>query len=308
MSPPYSAAMELWIPITIGAAFCQNLRSALQKHLKDRLSTGGASYARFIFAWPFVILYVAGLHGSGEFVLPTPGVSFAIYAAVGGLAQILATACLVYIFSFRNFAVGTTYSKTETVQAAIFGIVILGDQLTGSALTAILISLVGVIVLSSAQTGMRLGQMFSNLGERSALIGLASGTFFAVSAVAYRAAALSLGGEGFLMQAAFTLVCVLGFQTTVMGVYLIFREPGQFTDVLKSWRVAFWVGVTGALTSMGWFTAMTIQNVAYVRALGQIELVFAFIVAHMIFREKTAKLEIGGIMLVVAGILVLLLG
>ncbi len=300
--------MELWIPITIGAAFFQNLRSALQKHLKGRLSTGGATYVRFFYALPLVILYVAGLNTSAGLALPTVHPTFLVYMAVGATAQMMATALLVYLFSFRNFAVGTTYSKTETVQAAIFGLVILGDHLTSAALVAIAVSLIGLVALSASQSGVRLGQLFRGLGERTALIGLASGACFGVSAVSVRAASLSLGGEGFLIQAAFTLACVLGFQTVTMGIYLLVREPGQFGEVLRSWRVASWVGLTGVLGSIGWFTAMTIQNAAYVRALGQIELVFTFVVAHLIFREKTAKMELVGIMLVVGGILILLLG
>ena len=47
--------IELWIPLTIAGAFFQNLRSALQKHLKSRLSTAGASYVRFFYAWPFAV-------------------------------------------------------------------------------------------------------------------------------------------------------------------------------------------------------------------------------------------------------------
>jgi drug/metabolite transporter (DMT)-like permease len=302
------AVIELWIPITIAAAFLQNLRSALQKHLKARLSTGGATYARFIYAVPFAVLYVAALAAAPGFTLPTPHTTFALYTASGGLAQILATALLVTLFSFRNFAVGTTYSKTETVQTAIFGLVILGDRLSAAAILAILVSLVGVVTLSSSKTRVGLGQLLTAWTERTALIGLASGALFGVSAVSYRAAALSLGGEGFLIQAAFTLACVLCFQTLVMGAYLIWREPGQLGQVLRAWRVAGLVGVAGMLGSVGWFTAMTIQNAAYVRALGQIELVFTFIAAHVFFRERSTGLEIGGIVLVVTGILILLLG
>jgi drug/metabolite transporter (DMT)-like permease len=240
--------------------------------------------------------------------MPVLNGEFALYAAIGGTAQILATALLVYLFSFRNFAVGTTFSKTETVQAAIFGAIILADPLSLTAIIAILISLAGVIALSSAQSGITLGRIVFAWTERTALIGLASGACFGVSAVSYRAASLSLGGEGFLIQAAFTLAWVLGFQTLVMGIYLLVREPVQFVDVLKSWKVSGWVGVTGMMGSVGWFTAMTIQNAAYVRALGQIELVFTFVAAHFFFREKTTRLELFGILLVVAGILVLLLG
>ncbi len=299
--------IELWIPITIGAAFMQNLRSALQKHLKGRLSTGGASYARFVYALPFAVLYVAALASAPGFELPPPNPTFALYTAVGGMAQILATALLVSLFSFRNFAVGTTYSKTETVQTAIFGLVILGDHLTLAASLAILVSLVGVVALSASQTSLRLGRLLVAWTERTALIGLASGASFGVSAVSYRAAALSLGGEGFLIQAAFTLACVLVFQTLVMGGYLAWREPGQLARVLRAWRVAGWVGVAGMMASVGWFTAMTLQNAAYVRALGQIELVFTFVAAHAVFRERTTRLELGGVVLIVVGLLILLL-
>ena len=300
--------IELWIPITIAAAFLQNLRSMLQKHLKGRLSTGGATYARFIYAVPFAVLYVTGLAAAAGFALPAPHVTFALYTVTGGLAQIVATALLVTLFSFRNFAVGTTYSKTETVQTAIFGLVILGDQLSAMAMVAILVSLVGVMVLSSTQSSLGLIRLLTAWTERTALIGLASGAAFGISAVSYRAAALSLGGEGVLIQAAYTLACVLCFQTLVMGAYLLWREPGQFRQVLAAWPVALWVGIAGMLGSVGWFTAMTLQNAAYVRALGQIELVFTFIAAHLIFRERSTRLEVIGVLLVVGGLVILLLG
>ena len=110
--------MELWIPITIFAAFMQNLRSVLQKVLKGRLSTSGATFSRFAFAAPLACLYAAGLVVVGGYALLAPHLEFAAYMITGGLGQIIATALLVYIFSFRNFAVGTTFSKTETIQTA----------------------------------------------------------------------------------------------------------------------------------------------------------------------------------------------
>jgi drug/metabolite transporter (DMT)-like permease len=299
--------VELWIPITIAAAFCQNLRSALQKHLKAELSTTGATSARFVYAAPLAALYLAGLVLLGGYELPTPNPTFALYCVLGGLAQISATALLVHLFSFRNFAVGTTYSKTETVQTAIIGIVILGDPLGLGAGLAILISLLGVFLISTARTSAGLGGLLSSLTERTALIGITSGACFGISAVSYRAASLSLGGEGFLVQAAFSLAVVTVFQTLVMAAYMRFREPGQLTKVLRSWRVSGWTGLAGMLGSACWFTAMTIQSAAYVRALGQIELVFTFAASHLVFRERTNPRELAGIFLVVGGILILLL-
>ena len=300
--------MELWVPITIAAAFLQNLRSALQKHLKGSLSTYGATFCRFVYAAPLAIVYAALLGEGYGFEWPVPNLRFALFAMLGGVAQITATALLVYLFSLRNFAVGTTYSKTETVQTAIFGLVILSEPVSPAAAFAIGISLAGVTAISVARSALTLRNLLLGWTGRAAFVGMLSGTFFGLSAVAYRAASLSLGGEGFLMQAAFTLACVLVFQTAVMAVWIRAREPGELTRVFRRWRTASLVGVAGMVGSAGWFTAMTLENAAYVRALGQVELVFTFIASYFFFRERSTGLELAGIALIVAGIVILLLG
>jgi len=300
--------MELWVSITLVAAFMQNLRSALQKYLKGSLSTSGATFCRFVYAVPLALVYVAALGEGYGFAWPEPNPRFALFSMFGGIAQITATALLVYLFSLRNFTVGTTYSKTETVQTAIFGLVILGEPVSLPAAAAIAISLVGVMAISVAKSQLTLRNLLLGWTGRAAFIGILSGTFFGLSAVSYRAASLSLGGDGFLMQAAFTLACVVVFQTAVMAVWIRVREPGELTRVFRSWRVASLVGVAGVIGSAGWFTAMTLENAAYVRAVGQVELVFTFIASYFFFRERSTPLEIAGILLIVAGIVILLLG
>ena len=141
----------LWIPITIAAAFLQNVRSALQKYLKGKLGTTGATFVRFGFGFPFALLYLAALVVLFDFELPRFNAVFLAWAATGGIAQILATALLVTLFDARNFAVGTTYSKTETVQAALFALVFLGETISTTATVGILVSLVGVIAISAAR-------------------------------------------------------------------------------------------------------------------------------------------------------------
>ena len=299
--------MEAWIPITICAAFFQNIRTALQKYLKGRLSTGGATYVRFLYGAPFALLYILALDHFSDLSIPEPNGRFAMFAAIGGLSQILATALLVSLFSLKNFAVGTTSSQTETVQAAVFGIVILGEHVGFGAGLAIAISFLGILFISMSTSSFSFREFFSGWTSKAAGFGILSGALFGVSAVSYRAAALSLGGEGAVIQAAFTLVCVLFFQTIVMSVYLPIREPGQLTAVIRNWRVAILVGMTGMMGSVGWFTAMTLQNAAYVRALGQVELVFTFIASFFFFKERTNKIEAAGILLIVFGILLLLL-
>jgi drug/metabolite transporter (DMT)-like permease len=163
------------------------------------------------------------------------------------------------------------------------------------------------MTISVARTDLSFFRLLTGWVERPALIGIATCACFGISAVCYRGASLSLGGQGFLMQAAFTLASVTLFQTLVMALYMRLREPGQLTAVMKSWRVSAWVSLAGMLASACWFTAMTIQNAAYVRALGQVELLFTFAAGYLFFRERANALELIGIGLVAGGILLLLL-
>ena len=299
--------MELWIPITLCAAFMQNLRSALQKYLRSELSTSGVTFSRFFYAAPLAVVYVLCLHEVAD--IPWPGVSirFFAYSTLGGTAQIIATALLVSLFSLRNFAVGTTYSKTEVVQTALFSTVLLGESIGGWAMVAMLMSLIGVIVISIAKGEVSVKNILLGLTRREAVIGITSGAFFGISAVAYRAAALTLESDNPFMQASTTLAVVTVMQTLGMAVYLRRYEPGEISKVLTSWRISGWVGLSGMLGSVGWFTAMTLQNAAYVRALGQIELVFTFLASYCFFKEKTTGTEILGILLVIGAIVLLLL-
>ncbi len=300
--------MELWIPITIAAAFMQNVRSALQKHLKGRLTTLGATYVRFLYAWPLAVAYVVALNAWGGMAYPTPNGVFLIYSVLGGISQIIFTGLLVWMFSFRNFAIGTTYSKTEVILVAIFGFLLLGDALTVLTAIAIIVAVIGVLILSVGQTRLTVMALFAGVTEKPTLIGLACGAFLGGSVVFFRGAALALGYDGFIMAAAYTLAVSVVIQTVMMGLYLAVRERGTLKEVFVHWRWSMAVGLAGVLASVGWFTAFTMQNASYVRALGQVELLFTFIASIFIFREKINPIQVLGIVIIMAGILTLVLG
>ncbi len=299
---------ESWILITIAAAFFQNIRSALQKHLKRKLSVGGASYARFLYALPIAAIYLWLVLNVGDHTLPVSNSRFVWFCLFGAISQILFTACLLWMFSFKSFAVGTTFSKLEVIVVALFGAVLLGDKLGIWAGVAIVISSMGVILLSLGQNKLTFASLRSGLFRRPTLIGLISAVLLGASSVFYRGASLALQYDNFVISAAWTLFIALIIQTTLMGTYLVLREPGQLARVLREWRWAAPAGAAGALASIGWFSAFTIQNASYVRALGQIELVFTFVATTMFFREKVTPAEFFGIVLVCGGILLLLLG
>lgn len=296
----------LWIPITIAAALFQNVRTALQKHLSGRLSTYGATFTRFVYGVPLALLYVLFLHRGLGMELPRTDLPFLLWVLLGGTSQILATAALLASFKQRNFAVGTALSKSEVVQAALFALLFLGEGVTALGVAAIVLATFGVMlmVLDKGQLGVR--GLLLGLKGRAALLGLASGGLFAISSVSFRAAALQTGHDSFLMAAGWTLLASVLLQTLLLGVWLSWREESELTRVFASWRLAGLVGITGVLGSACWFTAMTIQQVAYVRTLGMIELVFTFLVSTLVFRERHSARETLGILLLVGGILLVL--
>lgn len=298
--------IALWIPVTVAAAFLQNLRSALQKALKGRLSTTGAAYARFVYALPLAYLYAWSLSAAGH-ETPAPNGLFYLYCLLGGLAQILFTVVLLWMFTFRSFAVGTTFSKLETILIAGLGAALLGDTLGPWALLAIALGAAGTVALAMTEAKLSPGALLRGLGEKATLVGVLCAALLGASVVFFRGAALSLDGSDFVMRAAFTLAVALTMQTLIMGGWFLVFDRAELRRVFVEWRRAGAAGIAGWAASVCWFTAFTLQNAAYVRALGQIELIFTFAVGVFIFREKVARSEVAGVLLIVAAILLLLL-
>ena len=297
----------LWIPVTIAAAFFQNLRSSLQRHLKGKLSDMGATYVRFAFAWPFAVIWLALLVLGFNLDLPQPNLAFVAWVIAGSVTQIVFTFLLIWLFSYSNFAVGTTLSKTEVLQVALLEAILLREAVTPLAAGAIVVSSIGVLTLSAGKDRLTFGNLFRGLGQKSTLIGLASGFFLGASSVLFRGAALSLHHDSLLTSAAFTLVLATLLQTVLVTIWLMIFEKGQISSVVANWRVAATVGFAGWIASICWFTAFTLTNAAYVRALGQVELVFTFLVSVLFFREKVTRAEIGGAIFLASGIVILIL-
>ncbi|WP_341368718.1 DMT family transporter [Yoonia sp. BS5-3] len=298
--------MEPWILITLAAAGAQTLRFMLQKQLKSMaLSTAGATFARFIYSSPLVAVIAtcyALYSGQGAPQIPA---QFWPYVLIGGTSQILATMCVVSLFAHRNFAVGITFKKTEVLLSALFGFVILGDMFTFWAIFAMCVGLAGVLLLSDPPGGT--GPWHQRIFNRATALGIGAGILFGISGNGYRGASLSLGDGDVFYRAIITLACVTAFQTIGMALWLAWRERGQITSVLRSWRVAGLVGLTSMIGSIFWFTAFTMQNAAYVNAVGQVELLFSLIIGAFVFGERVSAREWQGLGLLTGSIVLLVL-
>ncbi len=296
--------MEPWLLFTFGAAIAQTIRFMLQKQLKTvGLSNGGATFARFVYSAPLVavmIVIYASLSGQS---FPHLSSGFWAFAVTGGIAQILATICVVAVFSYRNFAVGITLKKSEVVLTAIAGFLVLGETVSWIGGIAIGIGLAGVLILSDPPEGQ--GRILSRLMNPAAGLGILSGVFFAISAVGYGGATRSLETGDLILRAGFTLAWVTALQTMILGAWLLWREQGEIGRVFGACRISAPVGVTSMIGSFCWFSAFAIQNVAYVFAVGQVELIFSILASALFFKERIISREYLGIGVLAFGIILL---
>jgi drug/metabolite transporter (DMT)-like permease len=298
--------MELWIFATITATIFQTLRFMLQKQLSmGALSTGGATFARFAYSAPLLAVLVVAWVMMSDTEFPNITARFWIMGAIGGLAQILATVCVVALFRARNFAVGITFKKTEVILSALVGFIVLGEGVSSLGFVAILVGLTGVLLLSSTPEAQ--GSLKERIFTRAAGLGLASGLMFAISGVTYRAATLDVGADAPFLRAAVTLSAVTLMQFTAMGLWLRLFEKGQITAVWAARRKAVWIGLMSLCGSLGWFVAFTLQTAAYVNALVQIELLFSLLVSVLVFKERLSAREGIGIGFLSASVLLLIL-
>ena len=294
-----------WIIFTISGAFFQNLRSSLQKKLNKDLSIVASTYVRFAFALPFAILIFFLNFGNFEIISKILKQTDFIYlTTIASIFQIIFTFTLLYLFNFSNFVVGTSLSKTEVVQVAIFEYFLLKDKLNVFGIFGIIIATVGVIIISIKDLKL----FFSNFFSKITLIGLTTGLFLGLSVVFFRAATLSL--EGFSSnfdRAIITLFFGLVVQTFLISIYLFIFERSEFKKFRDNKLESCLAGLAGFLATLSWFFAFTFIQASFVRALGQVEIFFSFVSSKYFFKEKITAMEIIGIIIFVIGVTMMLL-
>ncbi len=291
----------LWVVFTIAAALAQTLRNATQRELTGALGTVGATHTRFLFGFPFALIFLAAVTAAGGVPPPSPTLAYVPWLLLGTFAQILATALMLAAMNERSFVVSIAYIKTEPVQVALFGLVFLGDAVTIPIAAAILIATAGVVLMS-----VRPGQIAQAGGNRPAMLGIAAGAMFALSAVGFRGAILSLDTPSFVMAATFTLAVGLMLQAVLLSGYLLLRDRAVLARIFSSWRPSLAAGFLGALASQFWFLAFAVATAASVRTLALVEVLFAQAITSFFFGQKTSPREAMGILLVVAGVVLLL--
>jgi drug/metabolite transporter (DMT)-like permease len=295
-----AAAGSLWILFTLLAAAGQSARNAMQRELTAQLGTVGATHVRFLFGFPFALVFLAAVAIATGSALPAPGLNFVPWIVLGAGSQIFSTALMLAAMNDRSFVVTIAYTKTEVIQAAVFGLLFLGDPVTLPILVAIAIATAGVWLMSFKGSAPVQG------GLRPTLLGLFSGAMLALSVTGYRGAILSLGMPDFVLAATFTLAVSLVLQSAALTLYLALRDQAVLVAIARAWRPSLFAGFMGATASEFWFLAFALTSAANVRTLGLAEVLFAQAISYFIFKQATTRREGLGMALIVLGVALLI--
>ncbi|MBS0531604.1 MAG: DMT family transporter [Proteobacteria bacterium] len=291
---------SLWIPFTITAALGQVARNAMQRSLTGPLGTWGATNIRFLFGFPFSLVFFALVIAFTGDHVPWPTAAFLPWLLLGALSQIVATGLMLLAMNDSSFVVTTAYLKTEAIQTAIFGFIFLGDHLTLWKVIAIVIATVGVII-----TALRPGGASRFADLKPTVTGLVAAAGFALSAVGYRGAIIVVPGVSFVTAATYTLVFGLFVQTLILTVYLLLRAPDVLKKIFGMWKPSMFAGFMGAFASQFWFLAFALTAAANVRTLALVEVLFAQAVSYYSFKQPLSVRELGGIVLILIGVALL---
>ncbi|BCV64390.1 DMT family transporter [Shewanella algae] len=288
----------MWIIFTLMAAFMQAWRNAFQSRLSRDVNVAGVTLARFVYAGPLAAVYLLSLYAWQDAGLPQLGHGALQYIIGAALAQILATALMVKLFQLQNFAVGAGLAKSEALVAAVLGSLFFGTALTVSGWLGVLVGTVAVFLLST-HGGLK------GLSFKTLLLGVGCGSAFALTSLWVREASLVLGLP-FPHRAAWVLLLVILLQTLLLLAWLLIKDKETLKKLWQRPRLTLAISISSCLGSIGWFSAMSLTAVPYVKTLGQVEVFFMMLISSLWLKQRVKVKDMGGLVLIaLAAVLVL---
>ncbi len=289
------------------AAATQALRTAVQRRMAAPLGSYGAAYIRFSYACPIAWLCVFAYDMIAPTTFASLPASFWIWINIAALTQVIFTILLVQLFSHRSFAAAVAFSKTEVLQTAIFEALILGVVVTLQTGVAIAIGVFATVMLAFVKTKFSVSNIWQSILSRQMAIGLAAGAFLGFCTVCYGAALQAMVGGSLLGNAIYAAAIGVTIQAVCFGAYIYVVKRQEFIASFVEWRGGAMAGVWAAITSICWFAAFANHEVAPVRAVGQVELLFSIGFSVLYFKERVSRLELAAMGLLALSIVMVLL-
>lgn len=298
--------MEKWILVTLAAVFFQVIRHSLQKSLKKNLDDLSITWIRFLFSLPFALILIYFLQKFQLWHIADFSIKFWLYIFLAASTQILGSYFLLKVFAERNFTVGISFLKTETLQTALIGVVFFSESLNLSGIVALIIGSIGLVFLSIAKTSFSLKRITQG---SAAKYGLACGFVFALAALFIKEAVI-VSNIGNKLSAAVT---ILIFMNLVQNIILLAVSLKQklckirLQQMHENFKNCLTVGILSFIGSIFWFYAFAIANVSYVKLIGQTEIVISYFISNFFFKERMTNKEIIAISLIILSLFLLII-
>ncbi len=295
---------SVWIWASVSAAFFQALRYAGLKVLNQRLSAPVTTYVRVVFTLPVLVVYVlAVLWWTGESLPPLNG-RLLLYSSIAAIAQFSGTVLLVRMFALGNFAVATLIIKADVIMTALIGTAFFSEAITPIGWVAIIVTMLGVVVVSSGRTPPSTGAAPGVSPATPIVYGLSAALIYAFSYLCLREGILAIDPDsGTLVRAAYAVLVMTIISSALIGAYLLAREPRELVRMFSFPKLCWFIGTTSAVGSITWFIATALTNASYVAAVAQVQIVFTLLLSYFYFGERIRALEIGGIAIIVTGLI-----
>lgn len=290
----------MWIWFTLLAATAQAGRNAFQKQLSVNVPVLGVTLARFFYAVPLASLYLYFLYQrDSSLEIPNFSPLFYVYIVGAAIAQILATSLMVQLFHLKNYAIGVGLAKSEAVIAAILGVLFFGVEISALGWLGVVIGGIAIFLMTGSGN-------LRQLSWKTLYLGVASGLCFALTSLWVREASLQLNSH-YLLAAAWVLFSVITLEAVGLTLYLTIRDRQTLVKFFRYPKLGILTSIFSFLGSFGWFNAMSLNHVAFVKTLGQIEIFFILGISYFIFKERLKIQDfLGLILVVVAAVLVVL--
>ena len=293
----------LWVILALVGAAIQTSRNGLMKHLKRRLDDEAIMFSRFAFSVPFVLLFL-GLCVAIGYDLPKINADFVQYFVLAAICQIAGGYLFLKILGRRNFVIGVTYTRTDSMMKVLFAALLFGEMVSAGALFAIILSFFGILLITIVEQHLEPKNLIKRIFTPSAIMGVSSGVCFGLTGVLIRQAIIALDGE-FFVRSAYTLLFIIMLQALIFFVILLIKKKEQLAAVVKSGASPYILGCINAASALCWFVAFSLTHAAYVSMVGQVEILFSIFLTHKVFKEKIVPLEILGMTIVVGSIFLL---
>ena len=287
-----------WVLFTLLAAFSQSWRNAFQSRLSKEMNVIGVTLSRFLWASPLAAIYLLILYGYQSAPLPVFTTYSYFYIIGASLMQIVATGLMVVLFKQKNFAIGAGLAKSEAPVAAFLGVLFFGTSLSLLGWVGVIVGAIAVFMLS-CPNGLR------SLSLKTALIGLACSTSFALTSLWVREASLTLDLP-FPHRAAWILLLVILLQTVLLLAYMLLSDRETLKAMFTKPKLVIMTSIASFIGSLGWFSAMSLQTVPLVKTLGQVEVFFTMLISFFWLKEGIKRKDIVALILIaIAAVLVM---